>query len=102
MLFRTLLAALLILGLTIGASAAPKKKLLLVGHPPDGHPPTTHEYDAGLRVPAKCLASADVDLMQVRAEGAWKEGPELIERSDAVVLFVSEGAQWLQKDPARL
>src|SRR5262249_13198437 len=72
-------------------------------HPPDGHPPTTHEYDAGLRVLAKCLAPvADVKVTQVRAEGAWKEGPELMERADAVVLFVSEGARWLQDDPARL
>lgn len=100
--FRTLLCAATLLCLVAGASAAPKKKLLLIGHPPDGHPPSTHEYDAGLSVLAKCLGSADVEVTQVRAEGAWKEGPELIERSDAVVLFVSEGAQWVQKDPARL
>jgi type 1 glutamine amidotransferase len=98
-----LLACVAILCLTLGASAAPKKKLLLVGHPPDGHPATTHEYDDGLRVLTKCLAPVvDVEVTQVRAEGAWKDGPELMERSDAVVLFVSEGAQWLQKDPARL
>src|SRR5262249_24635632 len=73
------------------------------GHPADGHPPTTHEYDAGLRVLAKCLGPvADLEVTQVRAEGAWKEGPELIERADGVVLFVSEGARWLQNDPARL
>src|SRR5262245_27554893 len=74
-----LLSCTAVLSLTLCASAAPKKKLLLVGHPPDGHPATTHEYDAGLRVLAKCLAPvADLEVMQVRAEGAWKEGPELI------------------------
>ena len=59
-----LLSSLLILCLNAGASAAPKKKLLLVGHPPDGHPPATHEYDAGLRVLAKCLAPvADLEVL---------------------------------------
>src|SRR2546426_7113456 len=53
------------------------------------HPVNTHEYMAGLRVLAHCLKKVDgVDVTTVRAEGAWKEGPELIDRSDGVVLFL--------------
>jgi type 1 glutamine amidotransferase len=97
-----ILAALVLGFLATPATAQDKKKLMLVGQPPDGHPPTTHEYVAGLRVLAKCLAKVDgLDVTQVEAVGAWKEGPELMERADGVVLFVSEGAKWLQADPAR-
>src|SRR6266487_3930946 len=32
----------------------------------------------------------------------WKEGPELLAKADGVVLFVSEGARWLNANPERL
>jgi type 1 glutamine amidotransferase len=84
-------------------AADPPKKILLVGCGPDGHPPTTHEYVAGLDILAKCLKPVDgVELTAVKAEGPWKEGPELVGRSDVVVLFVSEGAKWLSADEKRL
>jgi type 1 glutamine amidotransferase len=79
------------------------KKLLLVGQGPDGHPPQTHEYLAGVKIVAKCLKPVSgIDVNAVNADGAWKEGPELIERSDGVFLFVSEGARWLQSDEKRI
>ena len=97
-----LLVCLVLLGLTSPAFAQAKKKLLLVGHPPDGHPPETHEYVAGLRVLAKCLEKVEgLEITQVEAVGAWKDGPELMARADGVVLFVSEGGKWLQTDPER-
>jgi type 1 glutamine amidotransferase len=97
-----LLASFVLFLVAAPASAEGKKKLLLVGHPPDGHPPTTHEYVAGLKVLTKCLAKVEgLEVTQVEAVGAWKDGPELMERADGVVLFVSEGAKWLQADPAR-
>jgi type 1 glutamine amidotransferase len=97
-----LLVCLVLLGLTSPAFAQAKKKLLLVGHPPDGHPPETHEYVAGLRVLAKCLDKVEgLEITQVEAVGAWKDGPELMARADGVVLFVSEGGKWLQTDPER-
>jgi type 1 glutamine amidotransferase len=34
-------------------------------------------------------------------DGAWKEGPDLIGRADGVVLFLAEGAKWVQDDPDR-
>ncbi len=101
--WRTLLLSLgLILGCGTPSWAETPRKLLLIGQGPDGHPPETHEYVAGIRVLAKCLAGVpNLELMVVRADGAWKEGPELLGRVDGVVLFVSEGARWIDSDPAR-
>jgi len=93
----------LLLFATSNLTAAAPKKLLLVGCGPDGHPPATHEYMAGLNVLKKCLAEvADVEVSVVRAVDAWKDGPELIGRADGVVFFVSEGARWLAQDAQRL
>jgi type 1 glutamine amidotransferase len=81
--------------------AAPKK-LLLVGQGPDGHAPQSHEYMAGLRVLAKCLQRVPgVEVTVVRADGAWKDGPELLARADGVVLYLAEGAKWASADPKR-
>lgn len=88
---------------TTALAADPPKKILLVGSPPDGHAPTTHEYVAGLGVLEKCLKPVkDVEVTAVSAEGAWKEGPELVGRADVVVLFLTEGAKWLSADEKRL
>lgn len=83
------------------AADAPKK-LLLLGQGPDGHPVSTHEYLAGLKVLSTCLRSVPgLEATLVRADEPWKEGPELIERADGAVLFLSEGAKWLSHDPRR-
>jgi hypothetical protein len=83
-------------------AAAPKKQVLLVGQGPDGHPKQTHEYMAGVRILAKLLARfPDLEVTVVKADGAWKEGPDRLRRADAVVLFVSEGARWIQADLKR-
>ena len=100
--------AVFALVMTLAAAAAgrgdePKKKLLLIGQGPDGHPVETHEYVAGLRVLAKCLGPVrGLEVTSVRADGPWKEGPELIDRADGVVLYLAEGAKWVQDDPKRL
>src|SRR5207247_6090463 len=104
MIRRRLILALLGLICLVGpASAAAPKKLLLVGCGPDGHPPQTHEYMAGLKVLQKCLKEVPgLDVTVVKAVEPWREGPELMQRADGVVLFVSEGARWLHHDPRRL
>jgi type 1 glutamine amidotransferase len=85
-----------------GFAEAPKK-LLLLDQNPDGHPPQTHEYRAGTRVLAKCLKHAEgLEATIVHADGPWNNGPELVERADGIVLFLSEGARWLTRDPRRL
>jgi type 1 glutamine amidotransferase len=82
--------------------AAAPVKLLLVGSGPDGHPAQTHEYMAGLKVLAKCLKDVPgLEITTVRADEPWKEGPELMARADGVVLFLSEGARWMNHDPKR-
>lgn len=79
------------------------KKLLLIGTGPDGHPPSTHEYIDGLKILEQALKpNPSLDITLVKAEGAWANGPELIDRADAIVLFVAEGAKWIQLDEQRL
>jgi type 1 glutamine amidotransferase len=96
-------AALLSLALaTPGGPAPAPKRLLLVGHAPDGHPAGTHEYNAGLKILQKCLAKVPgVEVTVAHGDDPWRDGPELIGRADAVVLFVSEGARWMQESPQR-
>lgn len=82
--------------------AAPQR-VLLIGQGPDGHPPTTHEYRAGTQVLAKLLAKqAAVQPIVVSADDDWTDGPMLLDGADAVVLFVSQGAKWIQSQPQRL
>lgn len=83
--------------------AAKKKKLLLIGQGPDGHPVTAHEYYAGLKIVEKLLApmAEQIEVKQVRADGEWKDGPELLKDADGAVLYLAEGAKWTQGDPRR-
>src|SRR5688500_16069912 len=103
-----MLPRLLALALACGVAAPaaggePPKKVLLVGSPPDGHPARTHEYAAGVAIVAKLLrAVPGVEVTAVTAKGPWRNGPELIGRSDCVVLFLSEGARWVSADEQRL
>jgi type 1 glutamine amidotransferase len=99
------LVAAIVLGFAIlpAPAADVPKKVLLVGSPPDSHPVGTHEYLPGMQILAKCLKPiAGIEATVATAEGAWKEGPDLIGRSDCVVLFLTEGAAWLSADAARL
>ena len=99
---RTVLALAALLLLSGAAPAAEKKQLLLIGQKRDNHPPTTHEYMAGLRVLARCLEPFDaVEVRTLQADEPCPEAPDLIRRADAIVLFVSEGAQWMGADPRR-
>ena len=95
-------AAALTAALLAGPAGAAPKKLLLIGQGPDGHPAQTHEYVAGLKVLHRCLKDVpDLEVTELRADEPWKEGPELMERADGVVLYLAEGAKWLQADPKR-
>src|SRR5262245_19664319 len=82
--------------------AAEPKRLLLIGQGPDGHPPTTHEFMGGVRVMEALLAQfSEIKTTSVKADGAWPEGPGLIDKADGVLLLVSQGAKWMQEDAAR-
>jgi type 1 glutamine amidotransferase len=98
-------SALMAASATSSAAELPvKKRLLLIAQGPDGHPPQTHEYVAGLQVLEKLLASVhdQVEITRVRADGDWPEGPELLRKADGAVLYLSEGAKWIHGDPRRL
>jgi type 1 glutamine amidotransferase len=83
--------------------AEEKKQLLLLGQKPDGHPPATHEYMPAQRLLASCLRNVDgLETTIVQADDPWLKGPQLIDRADGVVLFVSEGAKWVSAQPRRL
>ena len=100
---RFLLILAAIVASTSFADAEPPKKVLLIASGPDGHPPATHEYAAGLDILAKCLKPVPgIEVTIAKADGAWKEGPDLIGRADGVVLYLSEGAKWLWADDKRL
>ena len=87
----------------LSAAADKPQRLLLIGQAPDGHPPGTHEYRAAASLFSKMLAPMDrLQTIAVSADGDWPEGPELLDGADAAVVFVSEGAKWLQADAKRL
>lgn len=87
----------------VAVIAEPPKKVLLVSSGPDGHPAATHEYVAGLDILAKLLKPvASIEVTTAKADGPWKDGPDLVGRADTVVLFLSEGAKWLSADEKRL
>src|SRR5436190_22334728 len=78
------------------------RRLLLIGQGPDGHPPSTHDYMAGVRVLEKLLAPIQgLQITVVKADEPWPEGPALIDQADGVVMFVTQGARWIQNDPKR-
>jgi len=77
-------------------------RLLIVGQKPDGHPPTTHEFMAGGQVLATLLKPyPQIQTTVVDATDPWPEGPGLIDGCDAIAMFVSQGAQWMQIDLQR-
>ncbi len=79
------------------------KRLLLIGQSPDNHPWGTHEYTAGMRILAQCLQPVkQLQIILTSADEPWTGGPELIQSAEGIVLFVSQGAKWIQKSPKRL
>ncbi|HXT60371.1 MAG TPA: ThuA domain-containing protein [Pirellulales bacterium] len=101
-------AVFVAIALMVGAGAIqaeePRaKKLLLLAQGPDGHPPATHEYVAGLKVLQKCLEQTPgLDVTLERADEPWEAGPAKLAEADGAVIFLSEGAKWAQAEPRRL
>lgn len=100
---RILLVAITVLVLAPGfRSGTAAERILLIGQGPDAHPRGTHEYMAGVHILQHLLSQVpDLNVVVTRADDPWEEGPELIRSSDAVFLFVSEGARWLSEDDQR-
>ncbi len=102
--FLTALGLLALVAATVTADdAKTAKSVLLIAGAPDGHPPQTHEYVAGLKIVHDLLADQPgIALRTVVAHDDWKDGPELLDGTDAVVLFRSEGAKWCSAEAPRL
>jgi type 1 glutamine amidotransferase len=99
----TLMLGLILLTLEGSAGAADTHRVLLIGQGPDGHPAATHEYNAGVRLLGKLLSRTEnLQTIVVSADGEWADGPELLDGADAAVVFVSQGAKWIQDDTKRL
>lgn len=95
-------ALFLVLFLTVfpNAHAGETHSLLLIYQGPDGHPASTHEYKAGLRVLEGCLQGIpNLEIQSVAGNGDWAQGPEILAEADAAVLFVSQGAKWIADHP---
>jgi hypothetical protein len=85
-----------------GLAAAETRRLLIVSQGPDGHPPTMHEFKAGAEVTAELLKPyPNIQVTQATADEPWPEGPGRIDRADGIVLWVTQGAQWMQTDEKR-
>jgi type 1 glutamine amidotransferase len=98
------IALLIVLACPAGAAEneGSPKRLLLVGQGSDGHPPATHEFMAGVRILEKLLAPiGSLQTTLGKAAEPWPEGPALIDRADGIVMFVTQGAQWMQIEPQR-
>jgi len=90
-------------GASFGADPAAPKRVLLLGQGPDGHPFASHEYLTGLNIVKKCLDRVEgLEAAVVEADEPFRAGPELIDRADGVVLYLAEGAKWIQQDEARV
>jgi hypothetical protein len=98
-----LIAALPVYLPALDSSAAPgPRRLLIAGQGSDGHPPTTHEFMAGAKVLAELLKPyKELQATVVNADEPWTDGARLIDESDGVVMFVTQGAQWMQTEPGR-
>jgi len=81
----------------------PVKRIVLLWQGPDGHKRTTHEYEAGIRLIANMLQRhTSHQVILSKADETWAEGPELLDRAESVVLFISQGSRWIQQKPKRL
>jgi type 1 glutamine amidotransferase len=57
----------------------------------------------GLNVLIKCLGrTSGLQVVLIRADDPWEQGPEQILGADCVVLYLAEGAKWIAQDAARM
>jgi len=102
-----LIAVMLVVTLAFAGFASAdeqgQKRLLLLVQGPDGHPEGTHEYVEGMKIIEKELQEhTPLQLITLNADEPWSDGPEQLAHADGAVLYLAEGAKWLQADPERL
>jgi len=100
--YLNVLILLLLLTAAANADEPPRKRLVLLVQGPDGHPAETHEYVKGMEIIAKTLQDrADLEIITVNADEPWTDGPRQLADADAAVLYLAEGAKWLQANAER-
>jgi type 1 glutamine amidotransferase len=58
---------------------------------------------AGVRIIEHLLGNTDgLSIEVAQADEPWSEGPSKIDRADGIVLFLTQGGQWMRSDPNRL
>ena len=78
------------------------QRVLRLAQGPDGHPAGTHEFVAGQTLLAEWLKPIEgLEAQLVRADEPWPEGPELLDKANCVVLYLCEGARFMQADERR-
>tara|TARA_R110002073_G_scaffold49466_2_gene132001 strand:+ start:871 stop:1881 length:1011 start_codon:yes stop_codon:yes gene_type:complete len=77
--------------LLTGIAAAETTKLVLVAGKPS-HPPRMHEFNAGVQLLAKSLASVE-DLETEVVLNGWPEDESIFEDADAVVFYMDGGGR---------
>ena len=93
---------LLFVGSAGVSQAADAKRLLVIGHGPDGHGPTTHEMLADAHLLAALVRQVSpVEVTVVDGTEPFASGPARIDAADGVVLLVSQGSRWMQSDEER-
>ena len=100
----SLLAFVLFLAVDVTTTRAADKpqRVLLLAQGPDGHPAGTHEFVAGQTLLAEWLKPIEgLEAQLVRADEPWPEGPELLDKANCVVLYLCEGARFMQADERR-
>ena len=103
MIFRNSILSLVLICLATCSTTAEAKRILLLWQSPDGHPVNTHEYETGIQITANWLQkNTEHQVMVSKADEPWEDGPQLLEQADTVVMFLSQGARWLQSKPERL
>jgi type 1 glutamine amidotransferase len=84
----------ILLGLFVGQAdadevAAKKRTLVLMAGRPS-HPPRMHEFNAGVKLLAKCLA--DVDGLEVRVvHNGWPKDESVLHDADAIIFYMDGG-----------
>lgn len=85
----------------VAFAADTPQRLLLLGQKRD-HPAGSHEYQAGLRVLAEALKDQpNLEIQIAVADEPWSDGPNLLKRADAIVLYLGQGARWAESAPRR-
>ena len=89
---RKLFAIACVIGMAFGASAAPKKVVMIAGK--QSHGLLSHEHNAGIQLLAKCLnEGASKQVTAIVQLNGWPSDESVFEDADAVVIYADGGGR---------